>query len=141
MHKDDVFERLNLLQSTRPIQRGTVKDWDDLEKFWHHIFYKMMKLQPEEHPILCMEPVLSNLKDREKMTQIMFETFNVRSLFISLQSVLALYANGRTTGCVLECGDGLSNSASIYEGYVVPHSMRTLDLAGNDITVRLRNLL
>lgn len=88
-----------------------------------------------------MEPALSSLKDREKTAQIMFETFNVRSLFISLQAVLALYANGRTTGCVLESGEGTSHSASIYEGYVLPHAMRRVDLAGADITHRLRELL
>ena len=71
----------------------------------------------------------------------MFETFNVRSMYISLQAVLALYANGRTTGCVLESGDGISHSATIYEGFVLPHAMRRVDLGGSDITTRLRNLL
>ena len=100
-----------------------------------------MKIQPEEHPLLAMEASMSSVKDREKMTQVMFETFNVPSMFVSLTAVLALYANGRTTGCVLESGDGSSHSASIFEGFIIPHSMQRVNIAGGDITTKLRDLL
>jgi actin len=57
------------------------------------------------------------------MTEIMFDTFNVPSLYISVSSVLSLYSSGRTSGLLLESGYNLSASVPIYEGYVLPHAI------------------
>jgi actin len=59
-----------------PIERGVITNWDDMEKVWHHCFYNEMCSAPEEHPVLLTE-IPCNLKfNRERTTQIMFETFN-----------------------------------------------------------------
>lgn len=126
---------------THPIQQGIITNWNDMEKIWQHIFLKELCIAPDSHPILLTEAPLGAKANRERMAQMMFETFNCPALYVALQVVLSLYTTGNMTGIVIDSGEGLTHVVPIHEGYVLPHAIERLHLGGRDLTNYLTELL
>jgi len=136
-------EKRGTLILKNPIEKGIITNWEDMEHVWHHTFFQELRVNPADDIgcVLLTEAPLNAKENREKMTQVMFESFNVPATFISMQAVLALYSSGRTTGVVLDSGDGITHTVPIYEGYAMPHSIKKMQLAGGDLTDYLIKIL
>ncbi|XP_072101497.1 actin-1-like isoform X2 [Mobula birostris] len=131
---EEAQAKRGVLNLKYPIKHGIVTCWDDMEKVWRHVYDCELRLKSHERPALLTEAPLNPLHNRETMTEIMFESFKVPAMYIAVQAVLALYASGRTTGLVVDSGDGVTHTVPIYEGYCLPHAVYRFDLAGRDIT-------
>ncbi|CAK9039328.1 unnamed protein product [Durusdinium trenchii] len=118
-----------------------LETWDAIEKTWHRIFYNELRLAPEQNPVLLTEPPLAPKAYREKMTQIMFETFNVPAMYMATGAVWSLYSSGRTTGLVLDSGHSATWAIPIYEGICVTYAIQKSELAGKALTKELIEML
>ena len=112
-----------------------------MEKMWNHVLFNELRVAPAEVPVLMTEATMNPKINREKMTQVMFETFNVPCLYTNIQAVFAIYDFGRTTGVVVDSGYDVSHTIPIYEGVAIPDYTQKMSLAGKDLTEYLRQLL
>ncbi|KAJ6507721.1 actin 1 [Mycena vitilis] len=120
-----------------PIQEGYICNWDNMEAVWHHTFHNELRVSPDEHPVLLTEAALTHKEDREKTSAIMFENFNVPAFYVQIPAVLALYASGRTTGIVVDSGEGVTHCIPVNQGFAMRHGIRGLQIAGHEVTEQL----
>lgn len=137
----EAMQHRSVLKLSYAMEHGIVENWDDMEKIWSHLYSNHLKLNSEDHPVLLTEAPLNPLHNRERAAEIFFETFTVKALFFSMQAVLSLYASGRTTGLVLDSGDGVTHCVPVYEGFSMQNAITRIDIAGRDVTEYLQLLL
>eukprot|EP00457_Paulinella_chromatophora_P000784 gb/GEZN01000784.1/.p1 GENE.gb/GEZN01000784.1/~~gb/GEZN01000784.1/.p1 ORF type:complete len:1229 (-),score=235.98 gb/GEZN01000784.1/:12-3356(-) len=138
---DEAQSKRGILTLKYPLEHGVVTNWDDMEKLWHHSFYNELRCAPEEHHVLLSEPVLNPTSNREKLCQIMFETFNVPALLLVSSAQLVLVSSGKSSGVVLEIGEDMTTVAAIRAGRVIPESVMKLNIGGRLLVEYLTKLM
>uniref|UniRef100_A0A7S0XM23 Actin n=1 Tax=Pseudo-nitzschia delicatissima TaxID=44447 RepID=A0A7S0XM23_9STRA len=134
-------ERKGNLVVKYPIERGLITNWEHMEFIWKHTFLDHLRVPPEAQPVLLTEAPINPKANREHMFRIMLESLGVPALYVNNQAVLSLYASGRTTGCVLDSGHGVTHAVPIYERYLLPHAVIRMDLAGKDLSEYMNKVL
>lgn len=129
------------LSLTYPMVNGIIDNWKDMEILWHHLFDQELQIDPKNHPLMITEVPLNPKYHRENIAQVMFEKFQVPALQICTPNILSLYASGRTTGLILDCGEGVTSLVPIYDAFVIPLGVCRQNLAGLDLTNYLKILL
>ncbi|KAK9393890.1 actin-like [Crotalus adamanteus] len=137
----DAQSRRDTLTLKYPIENGFITNWDDMEKIWHHIFYNELRVAPEDRPVLLSDRPVNIRSDREKMTQIMFESFNTSAFYLAIQAVLSLFASGRTTGVVVDIKNNRMDPIPVYDGHAIHQAFFRADLSGEDLTDFLLQML
>lgn len=146
---DEAHLKREALNVSFPIENGVVTDWYgkrsisivDVRRIWHHAVSKELKVNLEKHPVLVTESPLNPKQNRETMTQIFFEDFDVPFFYVALQAVLSLIASGRITGTIVDSGYGVTHSVPIDEGYALRPCINRLDLAGRICSEWMAKLL
>lgn len=136
----EAVEKSIFLNMTEPIVSGYIERWDDMCKIWAQIFQDL-NISSKENPLFFADTPLTPRASREKMAEVMFEEFETPYLYMYTGSVLSLFASGKTTGLVVDSGEGRTHTVPIYEGFALPHGILKVDISGRDITKMLEDLL
>lgn len=141
MHYKGVMDAMGQ-ESPHPLLRGKVKDWDHMEKFWKTVLEEIhIASHSDSTNILLIESPKTAVADRREWAEIIFDAYRAPSLAIGNSSSCAIFAAGRTTGVVVECGAGLTSCVPVFEGLALTHAVVMSDYGGQDLTALIRNTM
>jgi actin-related protein len=135
---DSAVALCNSVAITEPIVEGLIEDMSGVELLLEFVY---SLTRAEGMPVVLAEHAFNSAPNREELTELMFETFSVPELNVTLQGILTLVGTGRVTGLVLDCGHGSCQTVPVYESYVLPHSIGSLRLGGRDLDTLLAKLI
>lgn len=98
---DEAEEFRNYLQVTQPMEHGIVKNWEDMKILWDYTFGEKLKIDVRERKILLTEPPMNPKKNRERMCEVMFEEYGFGGVYVAIQAVLTLYAQGEYCSTII----------------------------------------
>ena len=139
---DECIRNRAMYEVSYPMKNGIVTDWEDMERIWSHAFARLNVLDDlSERNVLLTEAPMNPKRNRERMCEITFERFRAKGVFVHVQAVLTLYAQGLMSGLVLDCGDGVSHVVPVVDGFCNRQLTKRLDIAGRKVTERMVELL
>ncbi|KAL3841942.1 hypothetical protein ACJMK2_020019 [Sinanodonta woodiana] len=123
------------------LKDGIIENWDVFEKYMDYTYSRYIKSESNMHPVLMSESSWNVRGKREKLTEIMFEKYNVPAFFLCKNAVLSAFANGRATGLVLDSGATHTTAVPVYDGYVLSQAIVKSPLAGDFISLECKKLM
>ncbi|XP_057176175.1 actin-like protein 6B isoform X2 [Triplophysa rosa] len=123
-----------------PLKNGMIEDWNAFQAVIDHIYSKCIQSEPSSHPVLMSEAPWNSRAKREKLTELIFEHYNIPAFFLCKTAVLTAFANGRATGLVLDSGATHTTAIPVHDGYVLQQGIVKSPLAGAFITMQCREL-
>lgn len=136
---------LNVPRSNMEIQSymkdGMIDNWDLFEKVLDYAYKRVIMSESELHPVLFSEASWNTRHNREKLTELMFEKYNVPAFFLVKNAVLAAFANGRATALVVDSGAKHTSVVPVHEGYVLTQAVVKSPLGGDYLSMQCRQHL
>uniref|UniRef100_A0A8C5I7E2 Actin-like 6A n=1 Tax=Gouania willdenowi TaxID=441366 RepID=A0A8C5I7E2_GOUWI len=123
-----------------PLKNGMIDDWDSFQAILDHTYKMHFKSEPSLHPVLMSEASWNTRAKREKLTELMFEHYNIPAFFLCKSAVLSAFANGRSTGLVLDSGATHTTAIPVHDGYVLQQGIVKSPLAGDFMSMQCREL-
>jgi len=138
---NEVVAKKQFLNVEYPVEQGRIQDMEKMRQIFLHLMNDVMQCTLEEHKVIVTEPPNNDPKIREQLIDLMFTEFRVPKLYIGNQAVLSLFADGKTTGTVLDVGEGITHTVPIYEGYAIPFATTEIGICGKDLTKYMHSML
>ncbi|XP_069738671.1 actin-like protein 6B [Phaenicophaeus curvirostris] len=128
------------MEVVSPLKNGMIEDWECFQAILDHTYGKHVKSEPGLHPVLMSEAPWNTRAKREKLTELMFEHYNIPAFFLCKTAVLTAFANGRSTGLVLDSGATHTTAIPVHDGYILQQGIVKSPLAGDFISMQCREL-
>ncbi|XP_041473522.1 actin, cytoplasmic-like [Lytechinus variegatus] len=138
---DEAQSKRGILTLNLPLEHGNVTNWENMTEIWQHIFNNQLQVKPEDHPVLLTEYPLCPKANREIKAQVMFEKFDVPSLYLASQPELSLRSVGLDTGMVFETSEGVCNAVPVINGKTDLSATIRVELGGRDLTDYMMKIL
>lgn len=122
------------MELTSFLNDGMIEDWDLFDKMLEHIYDKHVHSDSQLHPVLVSEAPWNVRAKREKITELMFEKYKVPAFFLAKNAMLAAFANGRSTGLVLDSGASHTSAVPVQDGYVLQQAIVRQPFGGDYMT-------
>ena len=129
---NEALNKKNDLTLENPIERGVIKNWDNMEKIWNYIFTEKLKINPSDYSLIVSEPIYNPKENIEKLIEYMFETFSFSDLFIEISPYLTMTSTGKFSAFVIEIGEGSTQMVPFYEDRHIPYKAERMNLGGLD---------
>lgn len=102
-----------------PLNQDTITNWEDYEKVVAHVFNNVLKVNPSEYCVIFELPALATAETKAKVAEILFNKFNVQSVYIANKATLSLFVGGFLNGLVYYSDNELSYLVPVNNGFAV----------------------
>ena len=114
-----------------------ITDWDAWEVMWS----KAMEMSHcSDRPILSTDQGFSPDGQKAKMTEVMFEKFQVPAFFIGHTAALSAFSLGRHTALVVDCGGGGCTATPVIDGMILKNSLKRSLRGGDFLDGRIKEV-
>jgi len=138
---DAAQAKRELLNLKWPMEDGLVTDWDAMEKVWYHVLMVELKAVPDQHGVVTTEPSVTSKKYREKMTEVMMESFNLQGYHVVTDAVMTMYASSKTDGLAVTAGHDSTYVLPVSCGFAMKPLARRFHTSGRHLTDFMKKLL
>ncbi|KAI1722733.1 actin domain-containing protein [Ditylenchus destructor] len=146
--KNDYFigtTKVNVPRSNTEIisymKDGLIEDWDAFEKVLDYLYKDCLLADSQHHSVLFTEAPWNTKDRREKLTELLFEKYNVPAFYLVKNAVLAAFANGRVAGLILDSGATHTSAIPVYDGYCLTHAVVRSPIGGDFIVDQCKKVL
>lgn len=132
---DIFYDKDKYMYDIRYLKQGDHEDVIDHDfYFLLDDYFKKENITPVDHNIIINASPIKNKQNIMALTKLFLDEFNFKGLSIINSSSLALFATGRTSGLVIDCGESKTQCVPIYEGFPLYHALNTFNLGGKNVS-------
>jgi len=114
-----------------PMKNGLVDNWELFEELLAYTLDQRLNGDVAHSPLMMTDPAWNTKEKRIKLTELIFEKFNSIAFYLVKSPVCTTFANGKSSGIVLDAGATHTTAVAVYEGHILRRSITSSPLGSN----------